>query len=60
MIRYRVLSAELENTDVKLQLLRPSQGQDTRDPETSILYVKNAMNPEKSFMQVHYLKVRTL
>ncbi|XP_064626631.1 aminopeptidase O-like [Lineus longissimus] len=56
MIRYKVLCAELENTEEELQSLRPSQGKETRDQETSVLYVKNGMNPNKRFTQVHYLK----
>ncbi|XP_033737201.1 aminopeptidase O-like [Pecten maximus] len=53
-LRYRTLVAELEHTDEELQTLRPNK-EESHD-ESSIAYVKNGMNPDKRFMQVHYLK----
>lgn len=76
LLRYKTLKAELENTEPDLQTLRPSKSEmamsagDTVRSDTGsvvpsetsslIRYVKNGMNPDKSFMQVHYLKVNIL
>ncbi|XP_021350898.1 aminopeptidase O-like isoform X2 [Mizuhopecten yessoensis] len=54
LLRYRTLVAELEHTDEELQTLRPNK--EGNQEESSIVYVKNGMNPDKSFMQVHYVK----
>ncbi|CAH1242082.1 RNPEP [Branchiostoma lanceolatum] len=55
-IRYRLLSAELENTEEELQTLRPSaSGQGFHQGEGTV-YVTNALNTDKLFTQVHYLK----
>ncbi|XP_076463161.1 aminopeptidase O-like isoform X2 [Babylonia areolata] len=56
-LHLRVLKAEMENTDENLQSLRPNRG--TGDPQVSgeeTRFLKNGMNVEKKFMQVHYLK----
>ncbi|XP_069127498.1 aminopeptidase O-like isoform X2 [Argopecten irradians] len=53
-LRYRTLVAELEHTEEELQTLRPNKNED--QDESNIVYVKNGMNPDKRFMQVHYLK----
>ncbi|XP_077981271.1 aminopeptidase O-like [Glandiceps talaboti] len=58
VIRYRALKAELENTEAELQTLRPS-GVDTTGSESldgEVTFVKNGLNHEKGFMQVHYIK----
>jgi aminopeptidase O len=56
LIRYRTVKAELENTEPELQSLRPMRGNELRDGETDALYVKNGINPEIAFTQVHYIK----
>ncbi|XP_055956382.1 aminopeptidase O isoform X2 [Patella vulgata] len=53
LLRYKILSNELEHTEGHLQLLRPNQGSVSSENEK---FVKHGMNPEKGFMQVHYLK----
>ena len=55
-IRFRTLSAEVENTESDLQSLRPMQGNELRDEKTHTLFVKNGINPEIAFTQVHYIK----
>lgn len=54
-IRYRTLVCELENSTEDLQTLRPMQGENLVDKD-GINYVKNGLNPGKTFLQVHYLK----
>lgn len=54
-IRYRTLASELENSTEELQTLRPMQGKDLVDTD-GVNYVKNGLNVEKAFLQVHYLK----
>ncbi|XP_035657984.1 aminopeptidase O-like [Branchiostoma floridae] len=55
-IRYRLLAAELDNTEEELQTLRPSaSGQGFHQGEGTV-YVTNALNTDKLFTQVHYLK----
>ena len=56
VIRFRTLSAELENTESELQSLRPMRGNELRNEETNTLFVKNGINPEIAFTQVHYIK----
>ncbi|KAK7099812.1 hypothetical protein V1264_022863 [Littorina saxatilis] len=53
-----VLKAELLNTDENLQSLRPNKGMADATERTSeqARYLKDGMNVEKKFMQVHYLK----
>ncbi|XP_002739704.2 aminopeptidase O-like [Saccoglossus kowalevskii] len=58
ILRYRSLVAELENTEEELQTLRPSGeatvGSESQDGQ--IHYVKNGLNEDKWFIQVHYIK----
>ncbi|CAD5117370.1 DgyrCDS6148 [Dimorphilus gyrociliatus] len=58
-IRYRMrlstLKSELAHTDKNLQALRPNKGEDVYENE-EVKFIKNGMNPEKQFTQVHYLK----
>ncbi|KAK3090011.1 hypothetical protein FSP39_008484 [Pinctada imbricata] len=58
ILKYRTLAAEIENTSQGLQLLRPNKEEDDvrRPSENSVQYVKDGKNPDKRFMQVHYLK----
>lgn len=64
LIRYHALKAELLNTEAELQIMRP-MGKGGGGGETSAVdhqgkpaFVKNGLNPDKWFLQVHYLKVR--
>lgn len=56
LIRYKVLEAELDHTDTSIQILRPEPSHNYKNPESDIMYVKDGMNPNKQFTQVHYLK----
>ncbi|XP_067119173.1 aminopeptidase O-like [Centruroides vittatus] len=58
MLRLKTLRAELEHTDKELQILRPNQGEIPKEDKNGITisYIKNGMNVQKGFMQVHYLK----
>ncbi|XP_063401582.1 aminopeptidase O-like [Mytilus trossulus] len=51
-LKYKTLQNELLNTSADLQTLRPNK----YNTESSTNYVKDGMNPEKRFLQVHYLK----
>lgn len=51
-LKYKTLLNEINTTDDKLQMLRPNKDL----PQTSKSYVKDGMNPDKRFLQVHYLK----
>ncbi|XP_066973328.1 aminopeptidase O-like [Macrobrachium rosenbergii] len=53
-LRYRTLRSELENSNEDLQRLQPMQGESL--VEQGISYVKDGLNPEKTFLQIHYLK----
>ncbi|XP_078661584.1 uncharacterized protein LOC144905709 [Branchiostoma floridae x Branchiostoma belcheri] len=55
-IRYRLLAAELENTEEELQTLRPSASGQGFHQGDGTVYVTNALNTDKLFTQVHYLK----
>ncbi|KAK3609739.1 hypothetical protein CHS0354_029185 [Potamilus streckersoni] len=55
-LKYRVLKAELHNTDEMFHILRPNKGQEIMLDGSTVQFVKNGMNPEKRYMQVHYLK----
>ncbi|XP_056275508.1 aminopeptidase O isoform X3 [Pseudoliparis swirei] len=57
LLRWRRLSDELQNSEEALQILRPNAentGQLAASAGPSA--VKHALNPDKPFMQVHYLK----
>ncbi|XP_067677963.1 aminopeptidase O-like [Haliotis asinina] len=56
LLKQRTLLAEMENTDQELQMLRPNKGEQLLAASEEVQYVKNGMNPDKTFMQVHYLK----
>ncbi|KAM4616754.1 aminopeptidase O [Polymixia lowei] len=56
LLRWRRLSAELQNSDEELQILRPNMDNTGRVGESGSSVVKHALKPEKAFMQVHYLK----
>ncbi|TSL10196.1 Aminopeptidase O [Bagarius yarrelli] len=56
LLRWRRLKDELENSEEELQVLRPNKDTTGEVSESGASIVKHALNPEKSFMQVHYLK----
>uniref|UniRef100_UPI0037E730A6 aminopeptidase O n=1 Tax=Semicossyphus pulcher TaxID=241346 RepID=UPI0037E730A6 len=56
VLRWRRLSDELENSEEALQILRPNTENTGQVSESGASMVKHALNPDKAFMQVHYLK----
>lgn len=54
-LRYRTLASEVEHSTDELQTLRPMQGEGLVGSD-GVSYIKNGLNPEKTFLQVHYLK----
>ncbi|XP_067376971.1 aminopeptidase O isoform X2 [Channa argus] len=56
LLRWRRLSDELQNSEEELQILRPNMENTGLVSEFGSSIVKHALNPDKTFMQVHYLK----
>ncbi|KAG7489172.1 aminopeptidase O isoform X1 [Solea senegalensis] len=56
LLRWRRLSDELQNSEEELQILRPNMDNTGQVSESGSSTVKHALNPDKTFMQVHYLK----
>uniref|UniRef100_A0A8C4F105 Aminopeptidase O (putative) n=1 Tax=Dicentrarchus labrax TaxID=13489 RepID=A0A8C4F105_DICLA len=56
LLRWRRLSDELKNSEEVLQILRPNMENTGQVSESGSSTVKHALNPDKAFMQVHYLK----
>ncbi|XP_054466657.1 aminopeptidase O isoform X2 [Anoplopoma fimbria] len=56
LLRWRRLSDELQNSEQALQILRPNMENTGQVSESGSSTVKHALNPDKTFMQVHYLK----
>ncbi|KAG7265221.1 hypothetical protein CRUP_017865, partial [Coryphaenoides rupestris] len=56
LLRWRRLSDELQHSQEDLQVLRPNMERTGEVSECGSSLVKHALNPDKSFMQVHYLK----
>uniref|UniRef100_A0A667XG04 Aminopeptidase O (putative) n=1 Tax=Myripristis murdjan TaxID=586833 RepID=A0A667XG04_9TELE len=56
LLRWRRLSDELQNSEEELQILRPNMENTGQVSESGSSVVKHALNPDKTFMQVHYLK----
>ncbi|KAJ8285222.1 hypothetical protein GJAV_G00023730 [Gymnothorax javanicus] len=56
LLRWRRLKDELHNSVKELQILRPLRDGTGAVSESGSSVVKHALNPEKPFMQVHYLK----
>ena len=54
-LKYRTLAGEVEHSTDELQTLRPMQGEGLVGSD-GLNYIKNGLNPEKTFLQVHYLK----
>ncbi|XP_075455223.1 aminopeptidase O isoform X2 [Ascaphus truei] len=56
LLRWRRLTDELRNSEEELQILRP-HGETTGEvSDSGASIVRHGLNPEKTFMQVHYLK----
>ncbi|CAL8330999.1 unnamed protein product [Arctogadus glacialis] len=56
LLRWRRLSDELQHSQEELQILRPNMEKTGEVSECGASLVKHALNPDKTFMQVHYLK----
>ncbi|KAJ8414037.1 hypothetical protein AAFF_G00066350 [Aldrovandia affinis] len=56
VLRWRRLRDELHNSEEELQILRPSGESTGEVSESGASVVRHGLNPEKPFMQVHYLK----
>ncbi|XP_061585334.1 aminopeptidase O [Cololabis saira] len=56
LLRWRRLSDELLNSKEELQILRPNMEKTGQVSDSGSSMVKHALNPDKPFMQVHYLK----
>ena len=52
-IRFLTLESELENTNPEMQAMRPMKD---RSGDGGTGFVKNGMNPEGAYTQVHYIK----
>uniref|UniRef100_W5MSK1 Aminopeptidase O n=1 Tax=Lepisosteus oculatus TaxID=7918 RepID=W5MSK1_LEPOC len=55
-LRWRRLRDELQNSEEELQILRPNRERTGDVSDSGASLVKHGLNPEKIFMQVHYLK----
>ncbi|XP_034026418.1 aminopeptidase O isoform X2 [Thalassophryne amazonica] len=56
LLRWRRLCDELQNSEEELQILRPIMENTGQVSDSGSSTVKHALNPDKTFMQVHYLK----
>uniref|UniRef100_A0A8C5BTU5 Aminopeptidase O (putative) n=1 Tax=Gadus morhua TaxID=8049 RepID=A0A8C5BTU5_GADMO len=56
LLRWRRLSDELQHSQEELQILRPNMEKTGEVSDCGASLVKHALNPDKTFMQVHYLK----
>ncbi|XP_077004795.1 aminopeptidase O isoform X3 [Tamandua tetradactyla] len=55
-LRWRRLLDEVQNSAEEMQVLRPNKEKTGHVSESGASVVKYGLNPEKIFMQVHYLK----
>ncbi|XP_062064517.1 aminopeptidase O isoform X4 [Lepus europaeus] len=55
-LRWHRLQDELRNSSEEMQVLRPSKEKTGHVSESGASVIKHGLNPEKIFMQVHYLK----
>ncbi|XP_031214171.1 aminopeptidase O isoform X3 [Mastomys coucha] len=55
-LRWRRLQDELQNSPEGMQVLRPNKEETGHVTASGASLVKHGLNPEKGFMQVHYLK----
>ncbi|XP_045695741.1 aminopeptidase O isoform X2 [Phyllostomus hastatus] len=55
-LRWRRLQDELQNSPEEMQVLRPNKEKTGHMSDSGSSVIKHGLNPEKVFMQVHYLK----
>ncbi|XP_037706971.1 aminopeptidase O isoform X4 [Choloepus didactylus] len=55
-LRWRRLQGEVQNSAEEMQVLRPNKEKTGHVSESGASVIKHGLNPEKIFMQVHYLK----
>ncbi|KAM8802991.1 aminopeptidase O isoform 1-T1 [Rhynchonycteris naso] len=55
-LRWRRLQDEVRNSAEEMQVLRPSKEKTGHVSDSGSSVIKHGLNPEKAFMQVHYLK----
>ncbi|XP_074057327.1 aminopeptidase O isoform X4 [Macrotis lagotis] len=56
LLRWHRLQDEVQNSTEEMQVLRPNRDETGQVSESGASVVKYGLNPEKIFMQVHYLK----
>nr|XP_033783932.1 aminopeptidase O isoform X2 [Geotrypetes seraphini] len=56
LLRWLRLRDEVQNSEEELQVLRPNKEKTGEVSDSGESVVKHGLNPEKNFMQVHYLK----
>ncbi|XP_032333350.1 aminopeptidase O isoform X3 [Camelus ferus] len=55
-LRWRRLQDEVQNSPKEMQVLRPNKEKTGHVSDSGSSVIKHGLNPEKVFMQVHYLK----
>uniref|UniRef100_A0A2K5WCD7 Aminopeptidase O (putative) n=1 Tax=Macaca fascicularis TaxID=9541 RepID=A0A2K5WCD7_MACFA len=55
-LRWRRLQDEMQSSPAEMQVLRPNKDKTGHTSDSGASVIKHGLNPEKSFMQVHYLK----
>ncbi|XP_045145364.1 aminopeptidase O [Echinops telfairi] len=55
-LRWRRLQEEVQNSAEELQVLRPNKEKTGHTSDVGASVIRHGLNPEKTFMQVHYLK----
>nr|XP_031532452.1 aminopeptidase O [Vicugna pacos] len=55
-LRWRRLQDEVQNSPQEMQVLRPNKEKTGHVSDSGSSVIKHGLNPEKVFMQVHYLK----
>uniref|UniRef100_A0A8C0ZQA5 Peptidase M1 membrane alanine aminopeptidase domain-containing protein n=1 Tax=Castor canadensis TaxID=51338 RepID=A0A8C0ZQA5_CASCN len=55
-LRWHRLQDELQNSPEEMQVLRPSKEKTGHVSDSGASVVRHGLNPDKMFMQVHYLK----
>lgn len=55
-LRWRRLQDEMQSSPEEMQVLRPNKDKTGHTSDSGASVIKHGLNPEKIFMQVHYLK----
>nr|XP_014973571.2 aminopeptidase O isoform X7 [Macaca mulatta] len=55
-LRWRRLQDEMQSSPTEMQVLRPNKDKTGHTSDSGASVIKHGLNPEKIFMQVHYLK----